>query len=92
MALDEKTIERLQRLVAVAIAELRRARGLSVSDLATAAGISEPSMEAIESGFDPPTIVTFARIAAALDSDSSDLLATAEGKFNAEKNALNLSD
>lgn len=78
MPVNEQTVERLQRLIAKAISDLRRARGLSIAELASAADISEPAMEAIESGFDPPTIICFVRIADALECAPSELLALAE--------------
>lgn len=81
MPVNEKSFDRLQRLLADSISELRRTRGLSIADLADAVGISEPAMNAIETGFDPPTIITFARICLALGIDASVLLAAAEQKF-----------
>ncbi|MFN8658449.1 MAG: helix-turn-helix transcriptional regulator [Candidatus Obscuribacterales bacterium] len=81
MSPEERSFDRLQRLLGDAISELRRTRGLSVAELADAAGISEPAMTAIETGFDPPTIVCFVRICGALECEASEMLAAAEQRF-----------
>lgn len=77
---DQK-LDRLQRLIGKAIADKRRARGYSVAEVAFAAGVSEPGLDAIEGGFDPPTIICLARIAGVLECDLSDILATAEAQL-----------
>ena len=79
---DEKSaLERLRRRIAHAdqgwffariadrVAEQRRARGLSQTDLADLVGTTQSAIARLESGGRPPRIDTLLRIAEALDCD-----------------------
>lgn len=56
------------------IHKLRKMRGLSQAELAERAGLSQPSIGAIEAGRKSPTLRTLEKIASALGISVSDLL------------------
>jgi ribosome-binding protein aMBF1 (putative translation factor) len=56
-------------LIGQAVRERRRALGLSQTELAARAGMTQPALSRLEAGGVVPTLPLLARIAAALDAD-----------------------
>lgn len=70
--------ERVCSEVAKAIRQLREKRGLSMTELATGAGLSRQMISFIEHELRNPTLETLLRITAVLDVELSDLIAGAK--------------
>src|SRR5690606_463242 len=64
--------------LAVTLQEARRSRGLTVSALADAAGVSRAMIAKVERGEAQPTAVLLARLAGALGMTLSELVSRAE--------------
>jgi transcriptional regulator with XRE-family HTH domain len=69
----------LERAIAVQVRRHRRARGLTVGELALRAGISKAMLSKIENSLTSSSLTTVARLAAALDVPVTDLFHGADG-------------
>ena len=95
----KNTDEVLLRLVGDKIRELRKTKKLSLRDLAYRIGMESSNLSVIENGRSNPQLLTYAKIASALDVSLSDIfevnfdfrqLNTSEGVYNPRKhNAKN---
>ena len=65
------------------IADLRRIRGLTQTELADLVGVSQPHISRVEKGDEGPSLSVFRKIAKALDVELSDLFS--EGRSASEK-------
>lgn len=70
---------RLERAIAVQVRRLRRARGMTVGELALRAGISKAMLSKIENSLTSSSLTTVARLAAALDVPVTALFRGADG-------------
>lgn len=64
----------LERAIAVQVRRHRRARGMTVGELAVRAGISKAMLSKIENSLTSSSLTTLARLAAALDVPAAALL------------------
>jgi transcriptional regulator with XRE-family HTH domain len=71
--------DQLSSSLATTLHEARRARGLSVSELAERSGVSRAMIGKIERGAAQPTAVLLGRLSGALSITLSELVARAEG-------------
>ena len=69
----KNTDEVLLRLVGDKIRELRKSKKLSLRDLAYRIGMESSNLSVIENGRSNPQLLTYAKIAAALDVSLSDI-------------------
>ena len=69
----------LERAIAVQVRRHRRARGLTVGELAIRAGISKAMLSKIENSLTSSSLTTLARLAAALDVPVTSLFRGADG-------------
>jgi transcriptional regulator with XRE-family HTH domain len=90
----KNTDEVLLRLVGDKIRELRKSKKLSLRDLAYRIGMESSNLSVIENGRSNPQLLTYAKIAAALDVSLSDIfdvtfdfsqLNTSESVYNPRK-------
>lgn len=65
--------ETLLQVVGLRIRELRNQKGLSLKDLAYKIGMESSNLSVIENGRSNPQLITFAKIASALEINLSDL-------------------
>jgi transcriptional regulator with XRE-family HTH domain len=75
----DTAIDQQALLVGRRIRELRRARGLTLVQLAAAAALSHPFLSQLERGLARPSMVSLERIARALGSSQVELLAAIDG-------------
>ena len=76
----DRGIERvLERAIAVQVRRHRRARGMTVGELAVRAGISKAMLSKIENSLTSSSLTTLARLAAALDVPVTALFRGADG-------------
>jgi transcriptional regulator with XRE-family HTH domain len=69
----------LERVIAVQVRRHRRARGMTVGELAVRAGISKAMLSKIENSLTSSSLTTLARLAAALDVPVTALFRGADG-------------
>ncbi len=69
----------LERAIAVQVRKHRRARGMTVGELAVRAGISKAMLSKIENSLTSSSLTTLARLAAALDVPVTALFRGADG-------------
>src|SRR3954470_20505224 len=69
----------LERAIAVQVRRHRRARGLTVGELAVRAGISKAMLSKIENSLTSSSLTTLSRLAAALDVPVTALFRGADG-------------
>lgn len=75
------------------IRDIRKARGLSLAQLAERVGVSSPHMSGVELGKKNLNNHLIVRIAAALDVDPSALIGQSDGQWSSlRSSALGLSD
>jgi transcriptional regulator with XRE-family HTH domain len=68
------TDEELLKLVGQRIRTLRKEKGLSLQDLAYQIGMEKSNLSVIENGKSNPQLLTYARIAAALETTVANLM------------------
>ncbi len=73
----------LERAIAVQVRRHRRARGMTVGELAVRAGISKAMLSKIENSLTSSSLTTLARLAAALDVPVTALFRGADGPHEA---------
>ncbi len=73
----------LERAIAVQVRRHRRARGMTVGELAMRAGISKAMLSKIENSLTSSSLTTLARLAAALDVPVTALFRDADGEREA---------
>jgi transcriptional regulator with XRE-family HTH domain len=73
----------LERAIAVQVRRHRRARGMTVGELAVRAGISKAMLSKIENSLTSSSLTTLARLAAALDVPVTALFHGADGRGEA---------
>ncbi len=73
----------LERAIAVQVRHHRRARGMTVGELAMRAGISKAMLSKIENSLTSSSLTTLARLAAALDVPVTALFRDADGEREA---------
>ncbi len=73
----------LERAIAVQVRRYRRARGMTVGELAMRAGISKAMLSKIENSLTSSSLTTLARVAAALDVPVTALFRGADGEREA---------
>lgn len=71
--MSNNTDETLLQVVGLRIRDLRTQRGLSLKDLAYKIGMESSNLSVIENGRSNPQLITYAKIASALEINLSDL-------------------
>jgi len=79
--------EPLVRALGARVRRLRRARGLTLTRLAAAAGLSHPFLSKLERGLASPSMASLAQIARALGTSQLELLAGVDGDGDGEGGA-----
>jgi len=82
--------EKIVHIMAGQFVELRKKKRLSHTQLATRAGITRAAISFIESGKRKPTLLLSLKVAHAMETDLSRLLARAERAFKKRSVSLSL--